>query len=207
MGEVIDDDKTNSEWQVPKELTDVRKAIKEHNLPTGGGAVVSEASQDIESEDSEIRREIEALGKDNHLLVHQTAADSAASIMMSDYFGVPTLDETAKITEPENVISNLKQVDSNFDRFAGRTEAGADYGHTHKDAHAAVIMAIPKAITDDIIDSSSTGKFEIRAIDEYLLDRVSEGKQGMIGLPNQFIFGYYYDRNLVKNPNFDPTFS
>jgi len=147
--------------------------------------------------DKNIQKLIHDLGENNHLIIHQTASDTADNILNANYFGINGLEGTALPASAEDIVRTFEQLDRNY------RGQGAEYGTTHKNANAAVIMAIPRSVAENI--ASVRGRYSFSELDEYLSDLTAQGKLAQMGLPNSFIWGAYYNGDLKFNPNFAPS--
>ena len=155
-----------------------------------------ESYEIIEGNDA-IKKDLEALYRKNFLLVHQTADDTAKRIMdKAKYFsGGAGITGTALFQEPETITKILPELD--------KPTSERIFGTTHKGSNAMIIMVFPR---DMAAKSPDAQKFNTSILDDMLVDLCVEGKIGEIGLPNRFIYGYYSEGKLKKNPGFSPIF-
>lgn len=151
----------------------------------------------------EIKKELELLSKENYLIAHQTSIEAAEKISTKDrYFsGGAGIVGTSLMLTPKEIMRVLPELDKRGPR---------EYGLTHDGAESMVIMAFPKELLEHELekykDSIATKKINLDTIDEILTEKYSQGELEEIGLPRGFVFGYYYEGKLNKNPDFTPKF-
>ncbi len=140
----------------------------------------------------EILAALKNLNQDYHLIVHQTASDTARRIMVGQqFFSQRGLQGTAIMDSPENIAKTLPELDK---------PSSSRQILTHKGADGMLIMAFPKKIT------VPWTKRNLDHIDGFLSNQLSEKKIPYYGLPPEAIYGYYTKGELVKNPKFGPKF-
>jgi hypothetical protein len=125
------------------------------------------------------------LSANYQLIAHQTFNDSAASIMKTG-FGKNGLQGTALLVSPQQIIQTAS------------TMFGIGQTSIHKGSNSLVVFAFPRQIMQqynirDMLD-----------IDDHLTELNSQGKIPIIGLPQQYIVGYFYNGQFFANGKFNP---
>lgn len=126
------------------------------------------------------------LANNYQLIAHQTYNDSAASIMKTG-FGKNGLHGTALFANPQQIIQTVSTMFGN----------GGD-AQIHKGANSLVVLAVPRQIMK---------QYNIRNItdlDNHLIDLNSQNKINIIGLPRQYIVGYFTGGQFFANGQFNP---
>lgn len=120
------------------------------------------------------------------LIAHQTFDDSAASIMKTG-FGKNGLHGTALFSNPQQIIQTASTM-------AGTGGQAA----IHKGANSLVVLAFPKQIIQQLNIRS------LQDLDDHLVDIYGQGKLQTIGLPPNYIVGYFNNGQFFANGQFRP---